>query len=657
MSLFDYPRVNFKGTLRLNPGTANNDDYAGAVSLPDAWGPFAGQTLALIDSKRVEARTYGMSDESFIAWAQKAQTFVRSSEPHSETQIVPAEWNYYGDMGSSLVEATVIGVQTGPDEVYTEPDADVPLTGVLGADLAFYGSITDVNSEGSPPATQFFLEELSLKKDDTTFLNAQPFQSVGQRISKATGLWLNFFRNVNQIQDAGSGAYAYHVVQGAAVNIPGFVAAGATGVVFRYYLALPLLQYPETADNEVLERFYEEKRTNPKNLEIVGTFAPLFPGERILSQPTGRLMISTQKNVPTPGLSNNGGGAVALAPGVLRQDGDRLCVDFIGTFPNNFNPQTGDNPKFDFGAVSLWVSGGGQSVEIGPVDYADTAAGDARGWLFDFDLSGHGDARQALEDPNATFQLTHSTLGNVLEETDYYFVSNQLAVYAEQLGSRTEFINQGTSEPITLSVFHRGQELPVDSCPPITLWQYRSIPLQAPGDAEAIATDLKPGQPIQVDTDLPGNFLFTFTINDEENPPPAGYPPKLYADFAYPPDAFVVTYAPSISLRVLPNDEDFSEYYVDAAAAEPVGNERLSFDVVYRKVLRTYYLLYPAMNKVFPLNSRAAVANPTTARAILERTDPSLWMSVNYMPRTRDLSQSRRRLLQAWCRKVLKGSP
>ena len=28
MSLFDYPRINFRGKIELNPGTANNDDYA-----------------------------------------------------------------------------------------------------------------------------------------------------------------------------------------------------------------------------------------------------------------------------------------------------------------------------------------------------------------------------------------------------------------------------------------------------------------------------------------------------------------------------------------------------------------------------------------------------------------------------------------------------
>jgi hypothetical protein len=51
MSLFDYPRINFKGEIQLNPGTANNDDYAQQPSfvLPPN-GPDAGQPLALIDS-------------------------------------------------------------------------------------------------------------------------------------------------------------------------------------------------------------------------------------------------------------------------------------------------------------------------------------------------------------------------------------------------------------------------------------------------------------------------------------------------------------------------------------------------------------------------------------------------------------------------------
>ena len=106
-----------------------------------------------------------------------------------------------------------------------------------------------------------------------------------------------------------------------------------------------------------------------------------------------------------------------------------------------------------------------------------------------------------------------------------------------------------------------------------------------------------------------------------------------------------------MSLRILPNDEDFSKYYVDPAAPQPVGNDHLTFDVVYQKVLRTYYLLYPIMNlAAFPLNSEAQCKQ--NAAAILQLTDPAQWMSIDYMPRTRDMSASRRTLLQAWCRNV-----
>jgi hypothetical protein len=172
--------------------------------------------------------------------------------------------------------------------------------------------------------------------------------------------------------------------------------------------------------------------------------------------------------------------------------------------------------------------------------------------------------------------------------------------------------------------------------------------MQSPGNAEAINSNLAPGQPIAVDTSQPGNFLFTFTVGGGSNVPPAGYPPKSYGTFMNPP---YITNSPSISLRILPNGEDFRKYYVDPDADEPVGNDLLTFDVVYQKVLRTYYLLYPAMNLVIPLNQECKVTE--NAQAILDATEPALWMSIHYMPRTRDMSASRRTLLRAWCRKVL----
>ncbi|MEA2692885.1 MAG: hypothetical protein QOJ16_2272 [Acidobacteriota bacterium] len=641
MSLFDFPRINLTGTLKMNPGTANNDDYAGAATLPEGYGPYTGQTLALIDSKRVEPRTYGMSDADFIAWAQKAQTFDTAG---GQQQIIPSEWNYYGGMNSKLLAASVIGVTTAPGQVHTSPDGGIPVTGLLGATLPFSGHFTDVNSEGSPPATQFFIDNLTLTQEGQTWLCGGT--------SKGACQWLNFYRNVNLTADAGAGGYVYHVLlksSGATINIPGFDDPSIVGVIFRYYL---YQSTQTTVGNPAIEALYQQQPpgTNSAVIQLVATFAPLYDSETIFTTPVGRLMVADTPTIETPkGTRNNGqNGRIALAPAVLAVAGNRISADFSGTFPEYY--QAGNNPKYDFGTVSLVVTNGTDSATVAAVPYADTEAGNQGGWLFDFDLSANPEAQRILaadRGGKATFQLVHATYGIVLAETEYYFVTNQQAIYAEQGGSGTEFVNQGGQEPASVLVFRRGQELAAGSCPPITVWQYASIPLQAPGDAEAIDRGYQPGQPIAVATDQPGNFLFTFTVLGQA-PPPASY-----GTFMYPP---YITNWPQISLRILPNLEDFSRYFVDPADPEPVGNDQLTFDVVYQKVLRTYYLLYPAMNQIFALNDESAVAG--YAQAILDRTSsaPANWMSSGYMPRTRDMSNSRRTLLQAWCRKVLAGN-
>jgi hypothetical protein len=651
MSLFDYPRVNFKGTIELNPGTANNDDYAqqpGAALIPKSFGPpYAGKVFGLIESKTVQARTFGMSDAEFIAWVQKTQTFDVSGSPGQTTDIIPAEWNYYGGMESRTTNAAVIavvGVQTGPGQLYSQPDPGVPATAVIGSTVSYSGNITDVNSEGSPPATQFFIDSLTVRNSTTTFLSGSA--------SKGACQWLNFFRNVNLTQDGGSGGYVYHVMRksdGASIQLPGFEDPRIVGVICRYYLYRRAGGESDPAKIEVL---YQNHQNNPAELEIAGTFAPLFANETIFTGPVGRLLICATANITAkdpntnqPLTNNNGGGQIALAPAVLQIKGTSISADFFGTFPDYYHSDSNTNPKFDFGPVTLVVGNAAASAPIGPVDYADTDSGDRCGWIFDFDISSNAAAQGILADPEAKFSLQSAQYGTVLAETDYYFVSNQQAIYAEQNGPGDRFLNQGTVEPATVAVYHRGRELGAGECPPITVWGYQSVPLQTPGKVESIATNFKPGQPLQVDTSQPGNLLFTFSIE----PRPAGFPPPDYSAFLAPNPT--VTYAPAISLRILPNDEDFSKYYVDPTATAPVGNDQLTFDVVCQKVLRTYYLLYPIMNlAAFPLNSETACK--ANAAAILAVTDPAQWMSINFMPRTRDMSASRRTLLQAWCRKV-----
>jgi|GEM_PF-554462 len=629
MSLFDFPRINISGTLTLVPGTANNDDYAGSVTFPD--GPNKGQTLALIDSKLVQPRTYGMADDEFIAWVQKRHPFDPPVNGKPQ-MIIPAEWNYYGDMSSRVSDASVIGVQTS-NQLYTTVDPAVPVTSLIGAPLTYYGGITDVNSEGSPPATQFFIEQLTLGNGSNIALQGPA--------SKGACQWLNFYRNVNLTEDGGAGGYVYHVILkskcGGKFNIPGFEDPSIIGAIFRYYLYRSVQR---VQGNDNIEKMYAIQGQNAADIQFVATIAPLRADEVITTGPVGRLLVAPPPSISTQPLTkNNGGGTIALAPAVLQQDGNRISVDFVGTFPDNNQPASND--KYDFGPVELMVDGNGTSASIGNVHYLTPSDGDRRGWLFDFDISGNPAAQKALTDPAATFRLSSPKFNDVLNERDYYIVSNQQAVYAEQNGAPDSFMNQGTAEPATISVYQHGKVLPAGVCPPITVWSYSTVPLQTPGALVQVAQNFNPGDLLTVDVSRPGNFTFTFTVDGQPSPPPS------YNAFLNPPFT-TLTNSPQLCMRILPN-EDYSHFYVDPSSPEPIGNDSLTFDIVYGAVLRTYYLLYPIMNKHIPLNSEQDVANG--AGAIIARTDPSLWMSIHYMPRTRDMSSSRRTLLQAWCRK------
>src|SRR2546427_7901619 len=109
-------------------------------------------------------------------------------------------------MDMSILAAQVIGVTTGYGETYAQPNGNVPLCALLGAALNFSGgTITDVNSEGSPPATQFFIDSLTLQNGTTTFLQGTAPKGACQ--------WLNFYRNVNLPADGGAGGYVYHVIR------------------------------------------------------------------------------------------------------------------------------------------------------------------------------------------------------------------------------------------------------------------------------------------------------------------------------------------------------------------------------------------------------------------------------------------------------------
>jgi hypothetical protein len=674
MSVLSFPRIHVKGLLEINVGTANNDDYSSLVI-------YEGKPLRLADSVKVQPLTYGMPDDQYIHWIQEVGSFEKKPAPavtadlrrgeshHVEPErmhYIPAEWNYYGDMRLDMMDVNVLNVQYHPQDQQAGMADDL-----IGAELTFKENgrgrlsralLIDVNPE-DVPSSQIFVDFLALRKGSQIFMNAKP--------SKAVTRWINFQRNTCLNGPNGAAAYFYCTIPSEALSGQPILDLMTThkdssktlkGVVFRYYIYRPLqkinvFKYPATNEGDPwfteMEALYREKGLNPDYAELLGTISPWYEGE-IMSAPTARILDPTQNTIPVSHLTHkpnckSNGPAFRLAPAVLTVNTDQklISVDFCATFPDEYmsseyDPiQTDDNPKIDFGPLILLLqTEDNQTVEIGVVDYQDTEAGDQKGWVFDFPID---DPKMLDGMRNGRFILHHPEYGDLLAETEYQIVSDQSCIFAEQGKGKTDLFtnDSGLDEPATIRVFHKGVELTEDNCPPITVWEYDTTPNQDPGKRNLIQTSFKPGSKLVVDTSQAGNRLYTFTFASEDDPP------EEYGKL----DQMTV---PQINLRILPN-EDYRAYYIDPTVADPVGNDKLTFDdVVYPKVLRNYYLLYPAMSRIIQLNDEEQWSQPNIVQSVLNRTDKNkMWEQYHYMPRTRDLSESRRQLLRAWCHKIL----
>ncbi len=86
-----------------------------------------------------------------------------------------------------------------------------------------------------------------------------------------------------------------------------------------------------------------------------------------------------------------------------------------------------------------------------------------------------------------------------------------------------------------------------------------------------------------------------------------------------------------------------------------LGEDELTFSVIYQEIFRYYHLILPAMSLRLDMSDAALWSTPTAAQYCLRVLDPRLWDHYDYMPRTRDLSRSRRDLLIRFFEMVLKA--
>ena len=708
MSVFDFPRINIKGLLQINVGTANNDDYSlqngstpgtfsGTATIPK--NGQIGQSLRLGNSATVQPYDWNdpdtglkMTDDQMVEWMAKPQNFASYNngtvDQYTQVQMIPGEWNLYGNMGVNMMDTSVVGV-TVPDStssngvrVYTSDD---PL-GLIGAQLSFNNRVgstgrstamlVDINPE-APQASQVFSDNLLLEKDGTAILSGNP--------SKAVTRWINFQRNTTiNGPNGAAGTFQCTVPLSEIQDEPIFqlmqpyldTSRNLAGVVFRYTMfrsmqKINTFKYDNAQWLQEITDLYKTKGDNPTYVQISGTIAPWYEGE-MQSTPTGSYLVPDKSFHSPGGNTAPGGGPFQLAPAIANWSPQNplITLDLSAALPDAYNDPAYDpmrqdtNPKFDLGPLSFGQRIGSYLTPIGPVDYTDTAAGDAAGWLFDFKVSNDFQSG-ARHVPNAagggdiiwpTYVLTSPTNGDLLSEQRMFFASDQANLYADQGLTPSDpgwstmpalphvesiFSSQGYMDTSTsFNVFVWGKE---DTHGVYDIWlldQTYVKPLASGPPPVKLVSFYKPGHAISLPVDQPNLTILTITE--------VGYTAEQVGA------NFNIMTSPMINIRTLPNIE-YSDYYT-FENGKPVATSAMSWYTLYNEVFRNYYLLYPGMSKIIPLNDPNQWIGPTLF-VLQDRIKTEAWNTMFNMARTRDVSATRRWLMEAYIDKFANQSP
>lgn len=668
MSIFHFPRINVKGLLSINVGTANNDDYSSS-QFPSG-SPYAGQPVRLADSVNVKPLTYGKTDAEWNKWAvspldvynpprgaMAKPKITKGEDLIANNQLLPAEWNFYGDMGLTMsnVGTTAIAdpFQTIPPALKAQiSQAILSFNNRPGPDGRSTGMIIDINPE-DVNSSQIIADTLSLESDGKFIFSGKPTKGVTR--------WINFQRN-NSLTGSNGAAATFQMAiplsdlagQPILAGLPATSPEGNAlqGIVFRFTLyrglqPISVFKYPDNTQwMKKMMALYDNQGLNPDYAEIQGTIAPWFVGEPA-SAPAGRPLLATKNTIPVPNGRKGNGPQFQLSPAVvyINPKDNVVSVDFSPTFPDQYSGSydpfnTGDNPKWDFGPLSLNVSYNGSVHTFQSIQYADTKQNDQKGGVFDFPFNpGIPGLKQMLEAGN--FVVNSSQYGDLLAETAYFILSDASALYTDvdpAHPTTDKFLNE-TGVPVTTNflLFKKGRLLTSQDPERLDLFYYDTTPNQSPGPLTVLQKGYLPGSPISLPVSGPGNRLITAVVSGTQ-PPPADY------------GQFDSVSMPIINVRILPYD-DYSRYYVVPSASQPVGNASLTFEVLYNEVLRNYYLLYPGMSQRIPLNDPSYWNDAEMAGRLMQRTSLDFWGTALAMPRTRDLSQCRRTLVAAWCLK------
>jgi hypothetical protein len=607
------PRIFFRGAVEANVPTGNNQYPPPLVDIPGA----------------------GLNP---VVQADDAAVRRSLMNADASGQYGQGGWNYFGDNGFTFRGTKVTGVQWADGTVAHRPEEDA----LIGQDVDLLGHTSPTATRRTAPVTV----DVDPLSDWASFVLADVFRIgtakgtalAASGLSMGTMRWVSMQRNLYLSGEGAEGALMQFVAtrddargielagadspalaQLAACLAPGGGADGISILLALYNFNL------DVKPALVLQAAFAEGRylTNPAKGFMVGT-VQAWSRDQPTQIPLGRYL------GPTGVALDARKGAKAVLPGLaLVQPGTRpgfVTVNLMNTVPEVDETQT----KVDPGALFLeWVPDeGGLPLRVNPEPLpTDRESYEATSGLIDLPTRldvRWSEGRFRIVGPGASPSSTPRVL---LDERDRIVTTEQWATY----------LDHGERKPIELRAYRRGEP---DANATLTVRQYRLIPtslptkdldlsacLVGPDDATVtpvvahrteVRTDERGCARLELRGDIPGTCLLRFWA--EADPPTFNWVPA-------PMDFYA-------NVRVLPLDDE-------------LANLPATWENVYTKVLRYYFLAYPAMSQYIPFNREDSVR--AAAGAILERLSSKGWHRTTYMPVTREMSRGKRELLRRWC--------
>jgi hypothetical protein len=672
MSVFDFPRIHICGTQLINPGTANNNSASPGTEL-----------AVTSDTESVQPMTRTRrTDEEFRTWITSLD----------QNKLLRCQWNYYGDFAFRFMDVRVRSVQFGYDNIVTDP-AEEPL---IGGQVYLNNAIMiDANPEGFH-TTQIFSESLEIRAPGAlggtgTFVSRKPTQ--------ATTCWLNWYRNVSyhglfglppvgvddKLSSGGAGGASatfqcaikvrredLNPERGADLNevLHKLLAKDESkavtalaerlrerrsrGLILHFNL---YLCFPSLSDTELAVRFAQgEQVENPARGQLVGTIAPWFEGEPA-AVPIGRFLKPAAPYVNPYRPKTR----YYLSPVVARYDKEdrQISLDLANCLPED-GP---DGSKYNLGSVFLGLRKAcdpnqSPTTNLNPVIRIAEISNDrdtylATGGIWDVSCGRLDDTQlQLLEDSGYELVLETSGTGVLLYETEYMVVPSCECNYLDELPPDQTWDDADVRERLDNQYFPELQGR-------VELWIRRRG--RVPRGKISIKVEQWRETPTG-DPDQEGVYHYPLLLDSETiilrngrgsyrfRPSGSGLrlyrlvPMGIWPQKMNPEDLAVLEFQEFyISLRVLP----YNNY-------SHIADAQLTFELIYKEIFRYYSLILPAMNKRLLMSDPTIWETPTAAHYVLRMIQPKLWNSYNYMPRTRDLSKYRRKLLERFCQSVLK---